>query len=88
MRLDQLQQLPGRSAESIELGHDHDVARHQLRHKLGKLRPIGPDTTDFLAVDRLSASGLERVKLAGQVLVPGADPGVAEDSHFDLQFRK
>jgi hypothetical protein len=32
MLLDQLQQLPCRPTEAIELGHDHDVARHETHH--------------------------------------------------------
>ena len=54
----------------------------ELRHQLGKLRPIGPDAAYLLAKDSLGAGMLERFELAGQVLVLGANPRVSHDSHF------
>ena len=41
----------------------------ELCHQLGELRSIGPGPADLFAVDRLRASGLEGLKLAGEVLI-------------------
>jgi hypothetical protein len=41
--------------------------------KLRELRAISASAADFLAEDRASAGSLERINLAGQVLVGGRD---------------
>ena len=59
--VDQVEQLAGRAAELVELGHHNDVAGLQLGHELGELRPVGPDAADLLAVDRgRSSRGFSR----------------------------
>lgn len=83
-----IQQLPGRPAQPIKLGDDHGVAWLDRRHQLGKLRPIGSDTADLLLVDDSGTSGLQRLDLAGEVLVGSADPGVTERRHIALQICK
>src|SRR5258706_9575772 len=45
-----------------------------------------PGAADLLAVDALSAGGLQLFDLAGEVLVLGADPGVSDDGHWPLLF--
>jgi hypothetical protein len=54
-----------------------DIAGSKLGHKLRELRPISASAADLLTVDRASASSLERVNLAGQILVAGRDPRIA-----------
>src|SRR6516162_3966383 len=65
--LDQVEQLAGAAAEPVELGDQDDVAGLEAGHQLGQLRPICPGAADLLAIDCLGASGLERLKLAGQM---------------------
>jgi hypothetical protein len=56
--VDQFQQFAGRAAKTVELGDCDHIAGLERRHQLGKLRPIGSDTADLLAVDRLRPGSL------------------------------
>jgi hypothetical protein len=40
----QVQQLAGRAAQAIELGHDHDIAGLERGREFRQLRPIGTCT--------------------------------------------
>jgi hypothetical protein len=51
-----IQQVPGRSCQPIEPGHDQQVVALQPLHDLGQLGPINAGTGDLLLVD-LGATG-------------------------------
>ena len=52
------------------------------RHQLAQLRAICPSVADLLAIDALGASGLQCLKLAGEVLIGGRNPRISDNSHL------
>jgi hypothetical protein len=90
--LDQVEQLAGRAAESVELRHHHHVAGLQGGHKLCQLRPIGPGPADLLLEDRGGAGRLQLLQLACQMLVlrrhAGSPRMAISRSYFASKFRK
>src|SRR5215510_10125656 len=53
-----------------------------------QLWAISAHAADLLAVDRGRARGFERLDLAGQVLIRGADASIAKNGHLSLPFHK
>jgi len=80
------EEFGGRAAKPVQLADRHYVAGLERGHELGELMPVRPGAADLLAVDALSASGLQLLDLTGEVLVLGADPGVSDDGHWPSYF--
>jgi len=80
------EEFGGRAAKPVQLADRHHVAGLERGHELGELWAISPGAADLLAVDALSAGGLQLLDLTGEVLVLGADPGVSDDGHWPLLF--
>jgi hypothetical protein len=77
--LGDLEQVAGRARQAVEArDHDH-VALARLVEQAGQLRPVALGAGDLLLVDAPAAGLLEHGALQGEVLVVGADPGVADE---------
>src|SRR5262249_30435073 len=72
---DDVMQVTSRAGYTVELGHDHGVARQQCFHELGKLRPaIHGLARSFLRIDAFAAVSLQGFDLRRIILGVGRYP--------------
>jgi hypothetical protein len=77
--LGSLEQVTGRARQPAKaIDHDHILLAHMVE-QAGQLRPVTPHAGELLLVEAPAAGLLERGALQGEVLVVGADPGVAHE---------
>ena len=75
--IDQIHQMLQRSAQSIELPDDENVAGAQVLEELRQDRPVTASAAHHLGVDLATAGFLQSVDLRGDGLILGADARVA-----------
>src|SRR5262249_43785697 len=74
-----IEQVAGAAGEPVESGDDQDIARRERSDELGEFGPVGLGPRDFLSPDPFGAGSFEGFELCTQILVAGADAGIADD---------
>ena len=73
-----VQKVAGVARQTVEARYRHHVAGAQVIEHPGQFRPLGVRARDLLRKDARAAGGFQLGALIRQVLVVGADAGIAQ----------